>query len=153
MIKVNQIIEEVGAARERFQSRYTMGRLKSLDPELHANLTEQDDEFTLVAVTEENPTEVIEFGESTIRGWQLALERMEALGEPVGVFHVGLCPKTGTAVVISDDKRSLERMREQYPEAVHMSPDEVATLVGGLGAVADVKRKFNGSEITRADTK
>lgn len=149
---ITAILEQVGKAREDYQARYTMGQLKALDPDLYQALRDQDDEFTVLVVAHDSEAEIVDFGKSTIRGWHLALDRMTAAAEPEGVFSVGICGKTNTAVVISENKRTLDRMRDQYPHAVHMTPDEVAVLVGGLGAVADVKRKFNGSEITRAET-
>ncbi len=141
-----EILKRVEQAREAYQCRYTMRQLKAVDPDLYQAIRDQDDDFTLIAVTAESDAEIVDYGESTIRGWTLARERMDDVAEPEGVCLIGL--HDGTAVVISENKQSMARMREQYPQAVHMTPEEVAQLVAGVETVAAVKRTFPGAEIT-----
>lgn len=141
-----EILKRVEQAREAYQCRYTMRQLKAVDPDLYQAIRDQDDDFTLIAITADSDADVVDYGESTIRGWTLARERMDDAAEPEGVCLIGL--HDGTAVVISENKKSMDRMREQYPQAVHMTPEEVAQLVAGMETVAAVKRAFEGAEIT-----
>ena len=144
--RIGNVIQQVETARDRFECRFTLARLKAIDKELHDALTEQDDEFTTMVVTNADGG-LVEFGEGTVRGWDLATRTMVEANEPDGAYQIGLCGKTGTAVVVSDHKTCPPTVREQYPRAVHVTPDEVAILVGGLETVAAVKRLFDKSSV------
>lgn len=144
---VSECLVMVAQAELAFRSRWRLTTLKRLDPELHARIAEQIDlyETSLVCGTDQ---ETRDQAAAMVRGWRAACARMEAPLEPDDAYFTGYDESTLTKVVIGPCTASVARVQYHKGERVVLvTPDEVARLVGGMGALLEVKSIFPDAEI------
>jgi hypothetical protein len=147
---------EVQRAALTFESRWTILALKRHDPELAEKVHDQRNLFTEACIRGA-PEDIEMHGESMLKGYLIASKALEAAQVHDDAYQIGECPNTGTRVVIGPCKGSLTRVRELHDsndaleKAIHLTPDEVATLFGSIEALkrlAQVKRQWPGVEVT-----
>lgn len=129
-----------------FLSRWRLSTLQRLNADLHDRLREQRSLYDAAMLTGTD-ADIREHSEAMVRGWQAACAALEAAEPPHDAYQVGKDRKSGLTVIIADTKRSLDAARPFHPDAVFMSPDEVAVLLAGQGVVASIKGAFTHSEI------
>jgi hypothetical protein len=137
----------VDQAEELFTSRWRLGSLRSIDPELHKRLREQCALFE-AALFGPDDRETRLQAEATVRGWKAALQRMEEIDAADDAFLYGTDPETGLVVAIGDRPPSESRLRLMDGHRVmFLTPAEVAKLAAGINAVAQIKQAFPDAEV------
>lgn len=152
---VQRMWQKVLEARAKFEGRWMMLSLHRVDEELYKNLMEQNDIFDEVTITG-SPEDVEEHGEATIRGYEIAIKRMEKSEIEDDSYVMGCCPMTGLKIAIGSKRGSTKRIREVYgQDVVFISPDEVATIIAMKGEceskviafIHETKKLFPGAEM------
>jgi len=154
---VQKMWQKVLEVRAKFEGRWMMLSLHRVDEELYKNLMEQNDIFDDVSITG-SVEDVEEHGEATIRGYEIAIKRMEKSEIEDDSYMMGRCPMTGLKIAIGSKKGSTKRVREVYgQDVVFMSPDELATIVAfrgdverkGIIFIEAVKKQWPGAELIK----
>ena len=67
-------------------------------------------------------------------------------------YSVGIDGANNVALVISHDEFDTEEVRRDYPgkDVIHMTPDELAAIVGKYRIITAAKKVFPGGEIKAA---
>lgn len=134
-------------AETAFRSRWRLGTLLRVDPELHGLLVEQIDLYNTALITGTD-RELEEQAAAMVRGWRAACGALEAPLVADDAYLVGFDPNTGTRVVVSDQIGSMARIQAVNGERVVMvTPDEVARMVAGMTIIAEAKRLFPDAEV------
>lgn len=144
---VAECLALVAPAESAFRSRWRTSTLKRLDPELYQLLAEQIDlyETSLITGSDEDTRDQ---AAAMVRGWRAACARMEAPLEDDDAYFTGYDESTLTKVVIGPFMASVARVQFVKGERlILVTPDEVARLVGGMGALLEVKAIFPDAEI------
>jgi len=152
---VQKMWEKVLEVRARFEGRWMMLSLHRVDPELYKNLMEQNDIFDDVSITG-SVEDVEEHGNATIRGYEIAIKRMEKSEVEDDSYILGQCYLTGLKIAIGSAKGSTKRIREVYgQDVIFISPDEVASIIAMKGEceskviafIHETKKLFPGAEL------
>jgi hypothetical protein len=147
---VAECMAMVAPAELAFTSRWRLSTLKRLDPELHQLLAEQIDLYERSLVTGSDD-ETREQSAAMVRGWRAACARMEIPLQPDDAYFAGYDEMTMTKVIIGPCARSIARVQHIAGQHLIMiTPDEVARLIGGMGALVEVKAIFPDAEILPA---
>lgn len=134
-------------AESAFRSRWRLSTLLRANADLHGALCEQIDLYNAALVTG-SATDAREHAAAMVRGWRAACAALESPLLPDDAYFVGFDCATGTRVVIAEQQASVGRIQVVKGErVVIVTPDEVATLVAGIGLVAEVKKFFPDAEI------
>lgn len=144
---VSQCLAMVKPVEEVFRSRWRLSTLKRIDPELHGLLNEQIDLFESSLITGTDG-ETREQAAAMVRGWEAARRRLELEPQPDDAYFAGYDEMTMTKVIIGPCTKSIARIQHIAGERLVMiTPDEVARLIGGMGALVEVKAIFPDAEI------
>ena len=148
--KLAKLVTAITGAAEAFERRWTLAALWRVDPDLARRLEEQR-ALWLEASSVGDEEDIEVQGAALVRGFRAAVARMEERGAADDAYLVGRCPKTGLVVAVGHQKAAAERVREVHgPDAIWISPDEVAELLAGLPglkALFATKRAWPGSEV------
>jgi hypothetical protein len=137
----------VSDAARAFESRWTLRALWRVDPDLHAMFLEQQALWNQALVAGSD-AEIEEQTAAMCRGWAAITRRLVEAEAPDDAYLLGRCPKTGLAVAIGDQLAAMDRVRELHGEQiVWLTPAEVATLLAGTQALAELRQVFPGAEI------
>ncbi len=139
----------VAPAEAAFRSRWRLGTLQRIDPDLHQLLLEQIDLYDVALLTVSDHREVRKQSEAMVRGWRAACARLEAPLQPDDAYLVGYDPHKGLRVVISDQAASVARVQNSKPgeRVMIVTPDEVARMMTAWSIVADTKALFPNAEV------
>lgn len=144
---VAECLALVASAESAFRSRWRLGTLERLDPELHGLLVEQIDLFNMSLVTGTD-SEARDHAAAMVRGWRAACAALEAPLQADDAYLVGFDPNTGTRVVVAEQVTSAARVQALAGERVVLvTPDEVARMVAGMAIVAEAKMLFPDAEV------
>lgn len=144
---VAECLALVAPAETAYRSRWRLGTLKRLDPELHGLLVEQIDLFNMSLVTG-TAQEARDHAAAMVRGWRAACGALEAPLQADDAYLVGFDHNTGTRVVVAEQLSSVARVQGGPGERVILvTPDEVARMVAGMAVIAEAKRLFPDAEV------
>lgn len=147
---ISECLSMVRPVEEAFRSRWRLSTLKRIDPELHGLLQEQIDLFESSLVTGTD-AETREQAAAMVRGWEAAWRRLELEANPDDAYMAGYDEMTMTKVIIGPTAKSIARVQHIAGQRLVMiTPDEVARLIGGMGALIEVKAVFPDSEVLSA---
>lgn len=133
-------LNRVAQASRSFDSRWTMRALRRVDAKLADRFETAISDWHETCLTGDD-AEIAEIGGGIVRGYQAITQRMEEAGADHDAYFKGTCLRTGTVVIISDNKAC------EDIGAIHMTPDEVASLVGGMEVLKHVKAVMPGAEV------
>ena len=143
-------LEETGRAAAAFEARWSYRTLQRVDPDIAQRLREQRGLFDTAAVTG-TAAKLEEQGAALVRGYVVAAGVVEQAGASEDACLVGYDPRSGLRVAIAEQQAALARARELHgDEAITMTPDEVAAILGHLEAlkpVLELKRVYPGAEV------
>lgn len=149
---VAELMAMVAPAETAFRSRWRLGTLARLDPELHDRLCEQIGLYDQSLVTGTD-AEAREQAQAMIRGWRAACAALERPLQPDDAYLTGWDANTNTIVVIADCSASGARAQVAAGQKILcVTPDEVARLVAGMNIIAGAKSLFPDAEVIRFDT-
>jgi hypothetical protein len=147
---VSNMQKKVTEAALQLERRWTYAALRRVSPVIWRALHEQRDLFAEVCVTG-RPREIVDHGEATVRGYQAAVQALEAAEEPDDAYMLGVDLVTGLKVAIGQQRAAVHRVMEVHGNAViWVTPDEVARMLAGLEsfkAIGAVKKMFPGAEV------
>lgn len=150
---VAECLALVQPAESAFRSRWQLGTLARVNPDLHQALVEQIDLYNAALVTGTR-TDAREHSEAMVRGWRTACAALESPLLPDDAYQVGFDCMTGTRVVIAEQQHSIGRVQALKGERVIIvTPDEVARMVAAAGLFADVKAFFPDAELVAVHQK
>jgi hypothetical protein len=130
----------VAEASRAFDSRWTMRALRRVDAALAAKFETALADWHETCLTGDD-ADIKEIGAGIVRGYSVIVAKMEAAAAEHDAYLRGVCLRTGTVVIISDNKAC------EDIGAIHLTPDEVASLVGGLETLKQAKAVFPGCEV------
>lgn len=144
---VSELLAEVAPAEQAFRSRWRLSTLLRVNPDLHQALVEQIALYNAAMVTGSDD-EAREHAGAMIRGWRAACAALEAPLQDDDAYFVGVDYNTGLHVVIGEHQASVGRVQlKDDRKVIFMTPDELATLVGGMQIVAQAKTLFPDAEV------
>jgi hypothetical protein len=146
--EIERLQPAITAAAVAFEQRWTLAALRRVDAGLHARLLRQHALWT-AALAGDDVVEVVAQGEAMVRGWRAAVAAMIAEGEQDCACLVGRDTASGLVLAIGTSLAAADQVRQSVgPDAVFLTPDEVAGLLAGLGGfetLAAIKRAFPGA--------
>ena len=140
MSTVSASMDAVSEAARSFESRWSFRALRRVDRELHNLFQEALDEWHEILVTGKE-SDIKEVGEEVVRGYAAITKRMTDAGAEHDAYMRGRCPRTGTEIIVSPNKAV-----EDFG-VISITPDEVASIVGGIEAIKRCKELFPGAEV------
>lgn len=132
--------ERVATAARAFESRWTIRALRRIDAELADRFDAALSDWHETCLTGDD-ADIKELGGGIVRGYEVITKRMEDAGADHDAYMTGTCYRTGTQVIISTNKACSDI------GAIHITPDEVAALVGGMETLKQAKSIFPGCEV------
>lgn len=146
---VGECLALVQPAESAFRSRWRLSTLLRVDADLHAAVVDQIGLYNAALVTGTR-VEARDHAEAMVRGWRAACAALESPLLPDDAYQVGFDPRTGTRVVIAEQKDSVGRVQTMKGERVIIvTPDEVATMIAGMTIIAEAKAFFPDAELVQ----
>lgn len=137
----------VAAAATAFEARWTLAALFRVDPEIHRRMQRQIGLWHTAAKAGEE-AEVVAQGEALMRGYRRAVETMEAANEADDAYLIGKDEASGLVLAIGHQVAAADRVATLHPDAVWISPDEIAGILNSLDGfrfILEAKRHFPGA--------
>lgn len=139
--------DRVNAAAATFESRWTMRALQRVDAELAQAVEDQNQLFAESLIIGDEK-DIIDHGEAMVRGWAIAVSRMESANVDDDAYILGQCFQTGLKVAVGLHRASSARVRELHGDMiVFLHPDEVASVFAGMQILAKIKSLWPDAEI------
>ena len=145
--RLSELITAITAAATAYEARWTLAALYRVDPDIHGRLRRQIDLWT-EASRQGEEDEIVLQGEALVRGYRRAFEILTASGAEDDVYLLGVDEASGLRIAIGHQVAAADRVAALHPDAVWISPDEVAGLLNSLGGfqtVLAIKRRFPGA--------
>jgi len=143
-------MEQVNAIADQFHARWTWAALSRVNPDLYRRMFDQVQIYDSRCVIEENWSELEAIAQATVRGYTLAIKTMVEAQVDDDAYLLGIDRTTGLRVVIRNRHGA---MPPAEPEAVSLTPDEVASLLAASRAILSVKEIFPGAVINGLEPK
>lgn len=145
--RLQRLTTEITAAATAYEARWTLAALHRVDPDIHARLQRQIS-LWMEASRDGDEDEIVTQGEALVRGYRRAVEVMTTANESDDAYLVGKDQPSGLVIAIGHSTASADRVAALYPEAIFVTPDEIAGLLNsldGFGAIATMKRAWPGA--------
>jgi hypothetical protein len=144
---VGECLSLVRPAESAYRSRWRLGTLLRVNPDLHQMLVEQIDLYNTALVTGSDNEARAQAG-AMVRGWRAACAALESPNLPDDAYQIGFDLNTGTRVVIAEQAASKARVQARNGERVIIvTPDEVARMVAGMAVISEAKAFFPDAEV------
>jgi hypothetical protein len=134
----------IADAQRAFESRWTLQSLRRVNPELYVRFTEQQ-EITAEAQVTGSDSERRAQEEALERGWRALVTAMQ--NQPENAYLTGLDGRTGLRVAISE-QLAVRVVEQDGERMIHLTPDEVATLLASVQGIALIKQLLPGAVLT-----
>ncbi|GJE45684.1 hypothetical protein [Methylobacterium soli] len=143
--RLQRLTVDITAPATAHEARWTLAALRRVDPEIGARLDRQIG-LWLEAARTGDEDEIELQGGGLARGYRKAAEIMQAADAEDDSYLLGHDAASGLTLAIGHSPASAEAVKVNHgPDAVWMTPDEVAGLLqslGGFETIAAIKRAW-----------
>ena len=137
------VFDRIDAASHSFKRRWTLASLRRVDEGLLRKFEEQLRLYDAAMLLHDR-AEIEEQASAMCRGWAAITSRMESSGAAEDAYLEGFDGRTGTRVRISSQRETCDE------EAIWITPDEVAVLLGSMNELKQLKQIFPGATVEEA---
>lgn len=145
--ELQRLTRAIAAAATAYEARWTLAALHRVDSEIHGRLRRQID-LWLEASRRGDEDEIVTQGEALVRGYRRAVEVMVTAEAEDDAYVMGVDEASGLRIAIGHQAAAADRVAALYPDAVWLSPDEVAGILNSLDGfrfILEAKRRFPGA--------
>jgi len=142
--RMTALATQITAAATAYEARWTLAALARVEPDIHSRMQRQI-ALWATACRGDDDDEIVTQGEALVRGYRRAIEVMTTAGAEDDAYMLGSDEASGLRIAIGHQVAAADRVAALYPDAVWLSPDEVAGILHSLDGfrfILEAKRHF-----------